>query len=494
LVVNPKKLKSLSNPIEKDIFLEIDTMEDAVMPREGKVKVATTFAERGIRLHIADDCLGLSNGFVSPDGSSLTSNDNDKSNFYRDHFVKMCGSASNREGIFTYCVLTDGPVDTTNPATSIEIKERSFTISTKGMTPTQFKFILTGNIVLNTIMNKGSDGDWLDSDGDYLYDWAESWFETDPEDKDSDGDFLSDIFEIIQIIPYDNDFIRMNPNDPSDGLDFFIGLRDLSLSRWDKYDSLAYCVNRENSEDIENRFNDCKKKITAFIGNQLGDSNNNGIFESNEKMKLWGPEFVGDFFECLASLGAPIVGALGDAINIYGAINKVIEVYEFGKWASKWTLGTIDRLLDNQALHDADNWYIYTDPDIHTTLSQFLKARTESCANENTYLNTIIKALKSEESMTKGIENIQYLIDHYSSEVSIYKSRFHYNLYPPVSKGPSLGAEYYRELVGETKDMEDTDYFQHNNYCILKSIDEYAYSDYRFMRNIHYYNPFVIPI
>ena len=48
----------LANPEVADIFLEIDLMNGVNKPTEEIVKAATNFAEKDIRLHIDDGCLG----------------------------------------------------------------------------------------------------------------------------------------------------------------------------------------------------------------------------------------------------------------------------------------------------------------------------------------------------------------------------------------------------------------------------------------------------
>lgn len=91
----------MANPLHKDIFLEIDIMEGVSMPKEGIVKAATTFAEKGIRLHIDDRCLGGDESGIEYMNTILPL-DIDK--YCKDHFKNK---NPDRVGIFSYCIMVD---------------------------------------------------------------------------------------------------------------------------------------------------------------------------------------------------------------------------------------------------------------------------------------------------------------------------------------------------------------------------------------------------
>ena len=132
----PDGYRGLANPMEKDIFLEIDKMGGVVMPTEGVVKAATKFAEKGIQLHIDDGYLGGGEVTLRIDRGGMGGGDTDGDGYTGDEggggsipyteYLYVGGDATHvdfyelkssyfeddiRGDVFHYCIFCDNGYD-----------------------------------------------------------------------------------------------------------------------------------------------------------------------------------------------------------------------------------------------------------------------------------------------------------------------------------------------------------------------------------------------
>jgi len=182
----------LANPREKDIFLELDSMDGVNVPIESKVKAATKFAEEGIRLHIDDGCLGGGESNI----------DRGIGNFFRPEigFENMPSSLFHysRRSTFSYCFFQDtmeqdDPLyDQRDQANGVSLGEKSFCMPVLDCTPQQVAYRLGRYLAIHSLPNIHSS----DSDGDGLNDFVEEWYGSRINHGDTDGDGLGDALEV----------------------------------------------------------------------------------------------------------------------------------------------------------------------------------------------------------------------------------------------------------------------------------------------------------